>query len=34
VRPEELTRAKDNLKGRIMLSMESTSNRMSRSASR
>jgi predicted Zn-dependent peptidase len=30
VRPEELTRAKDNLKGRIMLSMESTSNRMSR----
>jgi predicted Zn-dependent peptidase len=29
-RPEELTRAKDNLKGRIMLSMESTSNRMSR----
>jgi predicted Zn-dependent peptidase len=30
VQPEELTRAKDNLKGRIMLSMESTSNRMSR----
>jgi predicted Zn-dependent peptidase len=30
VRPEELERAKDNLKGRIMLSMESTSNRMSR----
>jgi predicted Zn-dependent peptidase len=30
VRPDELTRAKDNLKGRIMLSMESTSNRMSR----
>ena len=30
VRPEELTRAKENLKGRIMLSMESTSNRMSR----
>src|SRR5512132_1585400 len=30
VRPEELTRAKDNLKGRIMLSMESTPNRMSR----
>jgi predicted Zn-dependent peptidase len=30
VRPEELARAKDNLKGRIMLSMESTSNRMSR----
>jgi predicted Zn-dependent peptidase len=30
VLPEELARAKDNLKGRIMLSMESTSNRMSR----
>jgi predicted Zn-dependent peptidase len=30
VQPEELTRAQDNLKGRIMLSMESTSNRMSR----
>jgi predicted Zn-dependent peptidase len=30
VRPDELARAKDNLKGRIMLSMESTSNRMSR----
>jgi predicted Zn-dependent peptidase len=30
VRPDELTRAKENLKGRIMLSMESTSNRMSR----
>ncbi|MEX2211978.1 MAG: pitrilysin family protein [Gaiellaceae bacterium] len=30
VRPEELTRAKENLKGRIVLSMESTSNRMSR----
>ncbi len=30
VRPEELQRAKENLKGRIMLSMESTSNRMSR----
>jgi predicted Zn-dependent peptidase len=30
VRPEELARAKENLKGRIMLSMESTSNRMSR----
>jgi predicted Zn-dependent peptidase len=30
VRPEELTRAKENLKGRIMLSMESTANRMSR----
>ena len=30
VRPDELERAKENLKGRIMLSMESTSNRMSR----
>ena len=30
VRPEELERAKENLKGRIMLSMESTSTRMSR----
>ena len=30
VRPSELERAKENLKGRIMLSMESTSNRMSR----
>jgi predicted Zn-dependent peptidase len=30
VRPEELVRAKENLKGRIMLSMESTANRMSR----
>jgi predicted Zn-dependent peptidase len=30
VRPEELGRAKENLKGRIMLSMESTANRMSR----
>ena len=30
VLPEELARAKENLKGRIMLSMESTSNRMSR----
>jgi predicted Zn-dependent peptidase len=30
VRPEELARAKENLKGRIMLSMESTSNRMTR----
>ena len=30
VRPQELERAKENLKGRIMLSMESTSNRMSR----
>jgi len=30
LRPEELTRAKENLKGRIMLSLESTSNRMSR----
>jgi predicted Zn-dependent peptidase len=30
VRPDELQRAKDNIEGRIMLSMESTSNRMSR----
>jgi predicted Zn-dependent peptidase len=30
LRPEEVQRAKDNIKGRIMLSMESTSNRMSR----
>ena len=30
VRPEELARAKENLKGRIHLSMESTSNRMTR----
>ena len=30
VRREELARAKENLKGRIMLSMESNSNRMSR----
>ncbi|HEX3686733.1 MAG TPA: insulinase family protein, partial [Gaiellaceae bacterium] len=30
VRREELERAKENLKGRILLSMESTSNRMSR----
>ena len=30
LRAEELARAKENLKGRIMLSMESTSNRMSR----
>jgi predicted Zn-dependent peptidase len=30
VRPDELERAKENLKGRIMLSMESTSTRMSR----
>jgi predicted Zn-dependent peptidase len=30
LRPEELQRAKENLKGRIMLSMESTANRMSR----
>ncbi|TML55392.1 MAG: insulinase family protein [Actinobacteria bacterium] len=30
LRAEELERAKENLKGRIMLSMESTSNRMSR----
>jgi predicted Zn-dependent peptidase len=30
LRPNELERAKENLKGRILLSMESTSNRMSR----
>ena len=30
LRPDELQRAKENLKGRILLSMESTSNRMSR----
>jgi predicted Zn-dependent peptidase len=30
LRPRELERAKENLKGRITLSMESTSNRMSR----
>jgi predicted Zn-dependent peptidase len=30
LRDQELARAKENLKGRIMLSMESTSNRMSR----
>jgi predicted Zn-dependent peptidase len=30
LRPDEVSRAKENLKGRIMLSMESTSNRMSR----
>jgi predicted Zn-dependent peptidase len=30
VRPAELARAKENLRGRIMLSMESTSNRMTR----
>jgi predicted Zn-dependent peptidase len=30
LRNGELERAKENLKGRIMLSMESTSNRMSR----
>jgi len=30
LRADEVTRAKENLKGRIMLSMESTSNRMSR----
>jgi predicted Zn-dependent peptidase len=30
LRPDELGRAKENLKGRIVLSMESTSNRMSR----
>jgi predicted Zn-dependent peptidase len=30
LRTDELARAKENLKGRIMLSMENTSNRMSR----
>lgn len=30
VRPDELQRAKDNLKGRIVLALESTSSRMSR----
>jgi len=30
VRPEELKRAKENLKGRLLLSLESTSNRMTR----
>jgi predicted Zn-dependent peptidase len=30
VRDDELSRAKENLKGRMMLAMESTSNRMSR----
>jgi predicted Zn-dependent peptidase len=30
LRPQELDRAKENLKGRLTLSMESTSNRMSR----
>ena len=30
VRPDELARAKENLKGRILLSLESTSNRMTR----
>ena len=30
LKPDEVKRAKENLKGRIMLSMESTSNRMSR----
>src|SRR5689334_626309 len=30
LRPQEIARAKENLKGRIMLSIESTSNRMSR----
>jgi predicted Zn-dependent peptidase len=30
VRPEELARAKENLKGRLLLSLESTSSRMSR----
>ena len=30
LRPGELERAKENLKGRLLLSLESTSNRMSR----
>ena len=30
VRPDELERSKENMKGRILLSMESTSTRMSR----
>jgi len=30
VRPDELKRAKENLKGRLLLSLESTSNRMTR----
>ena len=30
IRPEEIERAKENLKGRILLSMEATSNRMTR----
>jgi predicted Zn-dependent peptidase len=30
VRPEELARAKENVKGRLLLSLESTSNRMTR----
>jgi predicted Zn-dependent peptidase len=30
VRPEELVRAKENIKGRLLLSLESTSNRMTR----
>jgi predicted Zn-dependent peptidase len=30
VRSEELARAKENLKGRLLLSLESTSNRMTR----
>jgi predicted Zn-dependent peptidase len=30
VKPAEIARAKENIKGRIVLSMESTSNRMSR----
>jgi predicted Zn-dependent peptidase len=30
VRPEELVRAKENVKGRLLLSLESTSNRMTR----
>jgi predicted Zn-dependent peptidase len=34
VRAGELERAKENLKGRMLLSMESTSNRMSRLGSR
>jgi predicted Zn-dependent peptidase len=30
IRPDELARAKENLKGRLLLSLESTSNRMTR----
>jgi len=30
IRPQEIARAKENLKGRILLSMEATSNRMTR----